>query len=323
MISIVVVGRDRFSLTFKCLETLIAHTPGDYELIVVLGGVPKKIQDKLVSLYGKRAHFIFKQKFLNPAESRNLGLRAAKTDLAVLMDNDLYVRPGWLPPLLECQRETGAAMVVPLILDAEKNIHTAGNDLYITHENGKAYGSKVLRFHFQTFCESSNLKRARTDYGELHCQLVEAETARRLGVYDENILEVGECDSGLTWQKAGCELWFEPRSVVFYQLPDKITDPDDIRFFSWKWNMRETLKGYLYFRQKWNLDISEYHYFREFLVTMNNKLGLLPRAFPCRFSLWIDHWLKIVHRRIENLFNLWGYAKARLYGYNEWLKDDY
>jgi hypothetical protein len=44
----------------------------------------------------------------------------------------VLVRPGWLRALLDCQREPGAVMVVPVILEAPSRIHTAGNSLYIT-----------------------------------------------------------------------------------------------------------------------------------------------------------------------------------------------
>jgi hypothetical protein len=62
--------------------------------------------------FGDRARFIFEPHFLNQAQARNIGLRAATTRFAVVMDNDVLVRSGWLRGLLGCQRETGAVMVV-------------------------------------------------------------------------------------------------------------------------------------------------------------------------------------------------------------------
>ena len=144
-LSIVVVPRDRFSTTAKCLDALLAHTPEPYELIVVLGGASKKTEEALTRRYQGRARFQFEPEFLGPARSRNIALKSIKTRLAVLMENDVIVRKGWLEPLLKCQKETGAAMVVPLILETEETIHTAGNNLYITHRDGIAFGSKELK----------------------------------------------------------------------------------------------------------------------------------------------------------------------------------
>jgi glycosyltransferase involved in cell wall biosynthesis len=285
--AIIVNPRDRFSCMAECLDALIAHTPEPHELIVVAGGAGERTQNDWLRRFGDRVRFIFEPHFLNQAQARNIGLRVATTRLAVLIDNDVFVRSGWLRGLLECQRETGAVMVVPVILETERLIHTAGNSLYITYEHGRAFGHKELRFYGMPYGQGSNLKRERVDYGELHCQLVEVEPTLRLGAFDENILEVGEVDSGLTWAKAGGSMWFEPSSVVHYRLRGPIA-AEDIRLFDWRWNMRSIRKGYLYFEQKWGLDITEHGRFRSFLFHYNSQLGLLPRLFPSAAALRID-----------------------------------
>jgi len=285
--AIVVNVRDRFSCLAECLDTLIAETPEPHDLIVVVGGASDRTRNDWLRRFGDRVRFIFEPHFLNQAQARNIGLRAATTRFAVVMDNDVFVRSGWLKGLLDCQRETGAVMVVPLILETASRIHTAGNALYITYENGRGFGHKELRFHDMPYIHGSNLKRERIDYGELHCQLVEVEPTLRLGAFDENILEVGEVDSGLTWAKAGHSMWFTPSSVVHYRLGGPIA-AEDIRLFDWRWNMRSIRKGYLYFEQKWNLDITERGQFRYFLLRYNSQLGLLPRLFPSTTALRIE-----------------------------------
>lgn len=312
--TIIVNTRDRFSSTTRCLETLIANTPTPYELIVVMGGAPERLKEEWLAKFGAQAKFIFRPEFLNQAQARNIGLREAKTRLAVVIDNDVYVRPGWLEALVQCQQETGAGMVVPIMLETERIIHTAGNGLYITHENGKAYGHKELRFHGMVLGERCNLKRERTDYGELHCQLVEVEPALRLGVYDETIQEVGEVDSGLTWAKAGKERWFEPASVVFYALHGPVRS-EDIRLFMWRWDMRLILKGYRHFERKWNLDITEHGTFRDFLLDYNGRVGLLPRLFPSRLSVRVD---KAVFRARRAASRLSVIPKALFRNYKAW-----
>ena len=320
--SIVVVARDRYSTTVSCLETLIANTPNRYELIVVVGGASKRFRKELCVRFGQSAQFIFEERFLNPAEARNIGLRQAKQRLAILMDNDVYVRPNWLTPLLECQTETGVAMVVPIILEDDKVIHTAGNDFYVTYQKGRTFGHKVLRFHGIILDEKSNLKRQITDYGELHCQLVEVETTLKLGVFDEKLQEVGECDSGLTWAKAGCSMWFEPRSVVSYYIPQRVA-AEDIKFFTWRWDMRLILEGCRHFEKKWGIDILEHGSFREFLLRLNNRVGFFPRIFPCKFVLEADYFFKNTWKTLMKLFfapvSLWKRFRAWRLGYYEWL----
>lgn len=313
--SIIVTVRDRFSTTFRCLDTLFKNTPEPFQLIAVLGGMPQEFREKVMKQYAGKGEFIFVERFLNPGESRNIGLRAAKTPLAVLMDNDVYVRPGWLEPLIRCQKETDAAMVVPLILEAPDRIHTAGNDLLITLKGGVAYACKELRFGLLAYYKGSNLKRRPTDYGELHCELVEVKTALEVNAFDDRLREAGEVDSGLAWAKAGCVMWFEPASVVHYDLPGPITRVEDIRPFMFKWDTQAIVDSYAYFKKKWDLDISEGGAWHAFLVVLNRKLGLLPRLWPSRFTLGLDGF----YRRLRGFPGwAWEGISRSLYGYNKW-----
>lgn len=319
--TVVIVPRDRYSTSVACLDALLEYTTPNHDLIFVCGGAPEKVERALKEKYEARIKLIFMPQYLNPAQSRNIGMRACHTRLAVLMDNDVEVKPGWLEPLIACQQKTNAAMVVPIILEYGNEIHTAGNSLYVTHENGRAYAHKELRYHGMVVGEDTNLKREETDYGELHCQLVEVKAALELNAYDENIQEVGECDSGLTWKKADRRMWFEPKSIVNYEPPGRIA-AEDIRFFVWRWDMRAILKGYRYFFQKWNMDVTEHGNFRNYLLGYNNKLGLLPRLFPSAWALEVDWFLKLFLGRMAKCFtisvSLWRRLKAWLLGYYAW-----
>ncbi len=50
-ITIIITGRDRFSLTEDCIKNLTAHTPQPFHLIVVLGGAPKELEKQLRERY--------------------------------------------------------------------------------------------------------------------------------------------------------------------------------------------------------------------------------------------------------------------------------
>jgi len=319
--TMIVNARDRFSTTTQCLETLFANTPEPFDLIVVMGGAPEHLKRAWQERFGESTRFIFRPTFLNQAQARNLGLQAATTRLAVCMDNDNFVRPGWLTALITCQQDTGAVMIVPLILETERKIHTAGNDLYISYHNGRGFGYKHLRFHSMLFDERSNLQRQRTDYSELHCQLVEVEPTLRLGAYDEQILEVGEVDQGLTFAKVGRAMWFEPASVVHFALGHPLA-VEDIRLFAWRWNIRAIHEGYQYFQRKWDFDISEYGTFRDWLVRYNSQLGLLPRVWPSKFSLQMDRGLGQIHEWVVDLCLAPKYRyerfRKRQLGYYDW-----
>ncbi len=320
--SIIVVGRERLSTTDRCLDELIQNSPEADEILLVLGGVPQKLKSRWTKKYSGKVHFIFKDQFIMPPVARNMGLREAKNRLAVTMDNDVYVRPGWLKALIDCQSETGAAAISPLILESPTKIHAAGNVLYITYKNGKAYGNKELCFYGSSVWDSSNLKRQPTDYGEAHCQLVVRQITLETGAFDEKMQEVIEVDSSLTWKKHDYEVWFEPASIVNFDLPDRITNPIDIPFFIWRWDMRRILEGYNHFEKKWNLDITECGRFQDFLIDYNNKVGWFSRRWPSTFVVQLE----LLFNRARLLFGkvlmapaiLWRRYKAKQLGYYDW-----
>lgn len=318
--SVIVVTRDRFSTTEGCLDAVLSHTAGEHKVLLVTGGAPAKLKARWSARYAGKATLIFEPNFLNPAQARNRGLREVKTELAVLMDNDVQVRSGWLEPMVRCLRETGSAMVVPIVLEEPKKIHTAGNDLYITYEKGRKWAVKTLRLAKKPYIDGSNLERRPTDYGELHCQLVNVAIARELGVYDENLREVGEVDSGLTWRENGHKLWFEPSSVVYYEPPKRIYAVEDIRLYEWRWDFKAILAGYRYFEKKWGMDITEYRAFKFFLADFHRALGLLPRIWPCRPALWLDHRFSDLRMAVERSLKLWNRLKCGLMGFNEWVR---
>lgn len=287
-VTVIVSGRDRFSVTEGCLEALIANTPQPYHLVVVLGGAPKELEKRLREKYGTTATLVFEPRFLNCAEARNIALKLATTRLSVCMDNDVFVRPGWLPPLLQCQQETSAGVVVPLILEDELHVHCAGCDMLITKKGSRSFVCKVLRYYGQTVFESTNIMRQEADYGEMHLQLLDTKAALELGVHDERILEGEELDSGLLWRRAGRTIWCEPTSVVVYRFPMGIEHPDDIAFFCWRWNAANLIPGYKVMTEKWDMDMTEAGTFKHFVRNMNVKVGWLPRLWPSWTALAID-----------------------------------
>lgn len=321
-VTIIVVPRDRFSTTFRCLREIVKTVSSGDRIVAILGGAPVNIQEKLRLDFGSRVEFHFPERFLNAGESRQQGLKLCKTRLAVTMENDVYVREGWLDALVRCQVETGAALVDPLILEKPKVIHCAGNDLYVTYENGKAFAHKELRYYRLVYGDKSNLKRAEIDYGELHCQLVEVETALRLNVFDESLVDMHEVDAGLKWRKAGCKSFFEPESVVEFHLVSAITDPVDVRLFCDRWSFPKIAKSYQILEQRWEMDMTEHGNAQNWLLNFNDKVGTIVRVMPNAFGIWVDTQLKILlymsSKPIRFIKSRWNRYKAKRLGFYLW-----
>ena len=322
LVTIIVVPRDRFSTLRRCLDALLAHTPACHKIMAVLGGAPASLRSGLERDYHGRVTFRFPESFQNGAQSRNAGLRLAQTRLSICIESDTFVRAGWLEPLVACQQETNAAMVAPLILESPRKIHTAGNDLYITYENGRTYAHKELRYYGMIYGESCNLARRSCDYVEMHCHLVETKTALKLKIFDETLSDMHECDAGLILSGNGRKMMFEPASVVQFHLVDRITDPRDIALFCWRWDMREQLKGYRAFESKWGMDITEHGNMRNWLLNFNNKVGWVSRFFHTRLALWLDRkalqLANLLLRPVRMVEAGWLRYKARRLGFYEW-----
>lgn len=306
--TVVVMPRDRFSTTEKSIETIFKNTPEPFDLMVLIGGAPDKLRQRLEKTYGSKAQLIFKPEFLNGSELRNMALKLIKTRLAVFVDSEVFVRPNWLTPLIQCQTETGASMVVPIILDRQNQIHTAGNDFFITQENGRTIGTMELRYANHYVKESTNIPRRETDFGEIHCQLVVVETALKLGVYDERLREHQEMDAGLVWKNAGCIQMCEPKSIVYLHYPELINNVDDIGIFMWKWDLEAMQNSIDYFFDKWKIDINYGNYFIRYFQRVNRRVGMFSRLFPSKVSISIDlltlKFAKLVSKILKRVINL-------------------
>ena len=257
----------------------------------MLGGAPAHLKARWLERYASRVDFTFLPDFKNGAELRNLALRTIRTPLVVFLDTDVYVRPNWLDPLLQCQRETGADLVVPVVLDRNDLIHTAGNDFFITYRNGQAYGIMELRYaHHPVYSGGTNLKRQDIAFGEIHCQLVVAATAAKLGIYDEQLREGHEIDSGLTLSRHGRRMVFEPIFMVYLTYPEQLDDIDDVSIYVWKWDMPTMLEGYGTTSRRNGISTSIRMAATNAICAMSSTRASAAgtRRWPSRFSITVD-----------------------------------
>ena len=300
--TLVVTTRDRFSTAERCLDNLLKQTPEPFDLLVVLGGTPKFIEERIRNKFGTRARWVFEPNFLNTAQARNRALKLVETRLAIFLDTDVFVRPGWYEPLVKCQLESGVEMVTPIVLDRQNRIHTAGNSFFITHQAGKKYAMMELHYAGQYVGTDTNIRRHECDFCEIHCQLVVTDVARKLGIYDENLREFHEMDSGLTLSKAGCRMMLEPGSIVYLHYTDRLTDVEDVAIFCWKWDMDVVRKNIEYFEKKWGMNVNQNNIALDYFEGVNRRANFFTRRWPSQTSLRLDQWKKSLFQQI---FRYW------------------
>ena len=320
--TVIVAPRDTFTRLHDCLNNVLKHTRSPIDIICLAGGAPVSIQERLKRTFDGKVQFIFKENFMTNGQLRNIGLREAKTRFAACLDSDAFVRPGWFEPLVACQRETGASLVTPIILDRQNMVHTAGNSLYITEDRGKKFGTAELRYANAPFRGSTNIPRQEIDFAEVHCHFVDVQTALDLGIYDENLREGHDFDSGLTLQKAGKKQMLEPRSFVYLHYPRFQTRLEDIPLYLWKWDLQAILEGFKYFENKWGIDLVSKSNMRNFIIMLNHRVGFFTQLHPSKLSVGLDRFILAARDRLLATLAFWRNTINVLLGFSRVKYDD-
>jgi GT2 family glycosyltransferase len=191
-VTIIVVPRERFSVTQRSLENIYEETDCPLALMYIDGGSPKSIKEYLLNQSRER-HFqlIRTNHYLTPNEARNIGIRHAQSEYIVFIDNDVLVKRGWLEALVNCADETGAWVVGPLYLIGEFDreiVHIAAGNAHIVNRDGRRRFFETQRFGGKHLTEvKSQLHREPCEMVEFHCTLVRKEIFEKIGVFDEGL----------------------------------------------------------------------------------------------------------------------------------------
>jgi GT2 family glycosyltransferase len=258
-VTVVVVPRERFSLTEVSLESLYQNTPEPFDLIYVDGHSPSRIRRYLErEARAKGFRLIRLPHFIPTPRSRNLGLREVTTPYVVFVENDILFRPGWLEPLQRCAEETGAAVVGPLYLEhigGREIVHMAGGVAHVEDIRGSRRCVEEHRFQGRAPAEvAAELRREPTEMVEFHCVLIRTAVLRELGGFDEGMKNTSEhVDFCLAVRDAGHQICFEPTSVVVFVQPPPFAWYD-LPFFCTRWNETWARQTVAHFGRKWRLD---------------------------------------------------------------------
>ena len=104
-VTVAVVPRETVSQVQASLENLIGSTRVPYRLVIVDGCYPKRTRRWLDDFARQHdATLLRSDRPLTPNEARNAVLGAVDTEYVVFLDDNCFVRDGWLERLLECAR---------------------------------------------------------------------------------------------------------------------------------------------------------------------------------------------------------------------------
>lgn len=257
-VTIVVVPRERFSVSGRALAALYERTRYPFSLVYVDTGSPRPTRRCLEAEARERGFTLIRtEDYLTPNQARNLGLAGVKSKYVISLDNDVLVTTGWLEALVRCAEETGAAVVGPLTCIGEPEgtiVHSAGGLAHVDDPGG------VRRLIHENHFEGARVEAARpllrrgpTELVEFHCMLIRTEVLARIGPLDEAILnDPHHLDFCMMVREAGGSIYLEPASVVTQIAPPPVPW-SDLAFFLQRWNGPATRRSLHHFTRKWRI----------------------------------------------------------------------
>jgi hypothetical protein len=257
-VTICVVPRERFGCAVDSLRDIVRNTELPYRLVYIDGNAPPAVADELARVCADNGFDYHRvDDYLFPNRARNLALQRVATRYAVLVDNDVFVDPGWLKALVDCADETGAWAVTPVVLEGSARprvIHIAGGDL--AEERVDGYNRVRARHRFMRTPLASvraRLKREPVGFCEFHCALVRTDGFGARGFLDEELLaHVEHLDFAREVHRAGGEIFFEPAAVVRHDNARRYCE-DDRAFFERRWSDEWVERSLEHARSKWQL----------------------------------------------------------------------
>lgn len=98
MISIIIPTYNKNDLTYECIQSILANTPSGFELIIIDNG--SEIPFALPFLGFNDGKVIRNEENLGFPKAVNQGIRAARGEYIILLNNDVFVTPEWTDKLI-------------------------------------------------------------------------------------------------------------------------------------------------------------------------------------------------------------------------------
>jgi GT2 family glycosyltransferase len=207
-VSIVVVTHQGAEVLERALRAVLENTEPRYELILIDNGstdatttIIQRVDNATVVLNERNDGF---------AAANNDGTARARGRYVVFLNQDAFVHPGWLRPLLDrIESDERIGAVGPMLLNPDGSLQCAGAIVFRSGET-RCYG------------EGDNANRPEyrlardVDYLAGACLLVRRETFNEVGGFDTayGLAYFEDADLGLALAAGGYRSVYEPSSIV-------------------------------------------------------------------------------------------------------------
>ena len=255
-LTIGIVPRERFSVAARSLKTILEFTDLDYELVIVDNQTPPRYWSQIEQLIAGRENvrIIRTDRFLLPGPCKELIAQVCDNELTCLLENDVLVTEGWLPPMIAALQEHAADVVTPLVLEGSPHkVHADenfGDFEFKQTERGTELNIIPMARSEREMERITSVRQI--EVAETHCLLFRTEALKRAEPFHEAVNTREFLDTFLALRKAGLVTVFQPASRVIFMTPPPV-EPDELPFFTEKWNHETAVHSHERIREKWNL----------------------------------------------------------------------
>lgn len=214
LVSIISVNFNQSAVTAELLRSLNEISYPDVEVIVVDNGSANDPADALADVF-PRVIFLKSEKNLGFAGGNNLGIKIAKGDFLLFLNNDTEVDPGFLEPLVaRLQSDSQIGMISPKIrfYYTPDTIQYAG----YTPMNGITLRQHMIGYRVKDTGQFNIAGETYSIHGA--AMMVPRSVISRVGMMAEMyFLYYEEHDWAERIKRAGYKLFYEPASLVFHK----------------------------------------------------------------------------------------------------------
>ena len=250
LVSIIIVNWNAKKYLKSCIDSLLAQTYQNYEIIVV-DNASTDDSVKFLEKEFSSIKIIKNKKNLGFAEGNNIGIKNSKGDLIALFNPDAIADKDWLSSLVQ------------KIQSSNKIGGVAGKIFYLNEKFGKnavfCTWSKIdpysaMPYNFHNDEPSSNV-----DYLSGGAMLVKKEVIDKAGFLDpEFFLYFEETDWCARMIRAGYDLVYVSNAIAWHEVSSTISDDEKKTYLMERSRIRFALKNF-------DLSYLPIFYFRFFL----------------------------------------------------------
>ncbi len=258
-VTVIVTQRERFSLSERSLESVLADRSIPFRLIYVDAGAPAHIAAYLERRSREAGFELLRfEGPMWPTHGRIAALGTVTSEYVLFMDNDGLLEPGSIAAMVACADEHHAGIVGPLYLwsdgQSPPRVHMAGGELRIaTRPEGRALFELHTLLDADLSAMDGRTRPEPCDFLEYHCVLARTDLVRGPDGLDPGIVCVHEhIDLTFLARRRGLGIFMEPRARVDY-----IAFADyhlyDLPYFDWRWRPDAVEASLAAFSRKWDL----------------------------------------------------------------------